>query len=784
MNSKEISALALATLLLLGLIFIEPFRFIDNLFYDLNFALSSRPAGGQVVVVAFDSKSLSAVGMWPWNRSQIAELIEKINVCNPRVIALDILLAKREGREHNEKLAMALKNVNQCVVPFRALAFSEQKPTQPLEIPPHLKRYRFLRLKNSDRLDQIHFYHATQFDAPDTLFSRHAHYSGFLNISTSTTSQKLREVIHVIKAGDEYFSSFALAAVAAYHELTPEQFMLDGEAKVWLGKNSIPISTHAASAFINFRQVPIVSAVDILNSSFKREILNDKLVFIGVVDPVESSDFFATPIGAQFAGVKVWANAALDIFDGAYIKDGGGIFGVLNYLLALFIFPGLAVLFSHRHRGLGVLLGLLVLASSLLAGHVLFRQYHYFWNPVHHLFAWLFSLIWLATRKMPAIPTVIEPLRLEAVDESDVEILPPPAEDGSPVPLPKTATTDHVLHTLAGEVATVVMRPGSPPGGPTSDRKPPATAPLPSTGEKAQLLQTIGGSRIVKVLGSGGMADVYLVWNPRMEVYRAVKVLKPDQPEAFQKRFETEIRIFSKLDHPNIVHCYAVGEWHSLPYVEMEFINGASLEEMLRKCGALSCEQAAIIALLICRALDYAHNLRLSIYGQTYNGIIHRDLKPANVMISRIGRVKLTDFGIARPLEVHLHTTDSANVVGTLPYLSPEQLDGQEIDAQADIYALGLTLYEMVTGVRAFPQKEVSALIGAKMQGKLSRPLVVSPELPRPLLDIIDAAIRPDKKERYANTRLLMADLERFLRDRLQKPGYLYLQEFVNRYWT
>ena len=164
--------------------------------------------------------------------------------------------------------------------------------------------------------------------------------------------------------------------------------------------------------------------------------------------------------------------------------------------------------------------------------------------------------------------------------------------------------------------------------------------------------------------------------------------------------------------------------------------------------------------------------------------IVHRDLKPANVLISRGGRIKLTDFGIARPLSTNIHTMDTGNIVGTLPYLSPEQLDGKGIDAQSDIYALGITMYELLTGKRAFPQKEISALIKAKSLGKINVPLTASSGVPKQLVDIVNKAIETDKQFRYRDANEMVIELENFIRSRAEEPGYRHLRELVNRFWS
>jgi serine/threonine protein kinase len=245
-------------------------------------------------------------------------------------------------------------------------------------------------------------------------------------------------------------------------------------------------------------------------------------------------------------------------------------------------------------------------------------------------------------------------------------------------------------------------------------------------------------------------------------------------------RFETEIRILSKLMHPHIVQFYGVGEWHGLPYIEMEYVPGASMDDVYRKCVTLTSQEAMAVGIVVCRALHYAHTLATTIYGKTYKGVIHRDLKPANIMISKSGRVKLTDFGIARPTEVSLHTLEIGKVVGTLPYLAPEQLDGSDITAAVDIYALGATLYEFVTGERAFPQIDLNALVTAKASGKV-KPLPGS--LPPDLVRIINRAMALRANERYATAQEMEKDLEKALRPLLPpgKPAFGIFKELVKR---
>ncbi len=276
------------------------------------------------------------------------------------------------------------------------------------------------------------------------------------------------------------------------------------------------------------------------------------------------------------------------------------------------------------------------------------------------------------------------------------------------------------------------------------------------------------------------MADVYLIWHPRMEVYRAVKVIKPDQPAQWMDRFETEIRIFANLNHPNIVQCYGVGEWYSLPYLEMEYVSGATIEDILNKCNSLTPIETLAIGVLVCRALNYAHHQVVTVYRKRYKGIIHRDLKPANILISKTGQIKLSDFGIARPGAVSLHTVDSGKVIGTLPYLSPEQLEGKALSPSTDLYALGATLYELVTGCRVFPQTEVSTLITAKSKGSFKK-LKCSTDLPEAFINTIERSMAVNPEKRFASAKDMGKALEKILYGMIQDKDIFILENLVNR---
>jgi serine/threonine-protein kinase len=270
----------------------------------------------------------------------------------------------------------------------------------------------------------------------------------------------------------------------------------------------------------------------------------------------------------------------------------------------------------------------------------------------------------------------------------------------------------------------------------------PYQSPMPKVGDK------IGPNRIMLLIGEGGMANVYKIWHEGLEVTRALKILKNASDKELRDRFFTEAKILADIHHPNIVEIHNIGYWEqNVPFIEMEFIDGASIRDLLTKHFHFPLPAALITAYFVCQALHYAHIKDYTLYGKVYKGLIHRDIKPDNIIISRDGIVKLMDFGIARPTEVSLHTI-GGKVMGSLAYLSPEQLEGKDIDHRSDIFSLGSVLYEMITGQRAYPQKTISELVRHKSKGEFAPVDSLGIAIPPSVVETIhkSMALSPDER--------------------------------------
>ena len=273
------------------------------------------------------------------------------------------------------------------------------------------------------------------------------------------------------------------------------------------------------------------------------------------------------------------------------------------------------------------------------------------------------------------------------------------------------------------------------------------------------MLELIGRYRIQEQIGEGAMADVYRAHDPHIDRSLAIKVLKAEYREhaEYTARFLREARAAGALSHRGIVTIYDVGEADGFPFIVMELLAGEPLSEVLKR-GALQPSQVIGICIQLADALAYAHN----------QGVIHRDIKPSNIILSTDGTsIKLLDFGIAQlaeadPLfEEESFRTQIGQVIGTPRYMSPEQALGQEMDARSDVYSVGIVLYEMLSGRRAFTGASAPALTAQILKSDPTPLAEVAPDCPRGLQFITHKAMAKEPAQRFSNAGRLADALRR-----------------------
>ena len=257
---------------------------------------------------------------------------------------------------------------------------------------------------------------------------------------------------------------------------------------------------------------------------------------------------------------------------------------------------------------------------------------------------------------------------------------------------------------------------------------------------------------ILSKVGAGGMSDVYKAKDHILSRFVAIKVLKQEFSEdsSFVTKFRAEAQSAAGLEHPNIVNIYDVGSENGLYYIVMEYVEGITLKTYIEKKGQLSFKESASIAIQVARGIEAAHN----------KNIIHRDIKPQNIIISTDGKVKVTDFGIAKATSSN---TISSDVMGSVHYASPEQARNGFVDGRSDIYSLGIVMFEMVTGRVPFDGDTTVAVALQHLQEEIAKPSIYAPDLPISFEKIILKCTQKTPDRRYQTIEELLTDIRRSL---------------------
>ncbi len=273
-----------------------------------------------------------------------------------------------------------------------------------------------------------------------------------------------------------------------------------------------------------------------------------------------------------------------------------------------------------------------------------------------------------------------------------------------------------------------------------------------SAAQGEQLVGTLLADRyeIISLLGQGGMGAVYKAHDTELERLVAIKLIRPDlasNPEIL-RRFKQELILAREVTHRNVIRIFDLGQAKGFKFITMEFVEGRDLRAVLRERGKLPPEEAVRIISQVCRALESAHAA----------GVVHRDLKPQNIMLDAKDRVYVMDFGIAHSLETPGMTQTGA-LMGTPEYMSPEQAKGIKVDARSDLFALGIILYELLTGVSPYKADNALAMLLKRTQERPQPPAELDPTIPKPISDVVMKCLEIDRDQRYSNAREILEDL-------------------------
>src|SRR4051812_20991895 len=276
--------------------------------------------------------------------------------------------------------------------------------------------------------------------------------------------------------------------------------------------------------------------------------------------------------------------------------------------------------------------------------------------------------------------------------------------------------------------------------------------PIPTAIADSLIGKEVDGCRIVKKIGQGGMGIVYLAEHTKLKQQYVVKILNPAlvAAEDTVQRFFREAQSVARLNHPSIVGIQNVGQEGDYYYIRMEYVDGDTVENIVKEQKKLDWKLASKVVLDTAEALSHAHK----------KGIIHRDIKPENIMFTTAGVVKVMDFGLAKQVQAATKVSVTGQIVGTPFFMSPEQAGGKTTDARSDIYSLGVTFYYLITGVKPFNGKNLQEIFLKHFFYTPESPKIHTPDLPEPVCEIIRRCLKKKKKERYQSAAELAHDLK------------------------
>jgi serine/threonine protein kinase len=275
------------------------------------------------------------------------------------------------------------------------------------------------------------------------------------------------------------------------------------------------------------------------------------------------------------------------------------------------------------------------------------------------------------------------------------------------------------------------------------------------TNSRSRIGQIFGKCRILSLIGKGGMGKVWLAEHLFLKRKVAIKILARDLSENSEEmvRFEKEAIAAAALDHENIVAIHDIDEVHGRPFIVMEYVEGEDLEQHLQRKGPMPVLRAAEVVLEVCKALDHAH----------HKGMVHRDIKPGNILLSKDGKIKLTDFGLAMEMGKQELIGPDGTVTGTPHYASPEQIQGLPVDGRSDIYSLGVTFFAMLTGIRPFGGRTPDSVVRKHLESPRPSAREKRPLLARTIDAIVTRMMAVKREDRHPSARAVRRDLELFL---------------------
>jgi len=800
---------------------VSVFESLGRVIYSVQMRMDfpRNPGANIVAIVNIDDKSIRQLGPWPWPRQLIAEMIPLLKNNGAKLIALDFVFSEKErnpGLEEIRELQKALqerqgtstkdptllnrlseierrldsdrlliKAVKESGIVYLPLMGRFGEYDSELVLPEEsLVKKNSLKIKAPfAKITPV-----TQLAGPFSELAESARGLGHVTLPPNKASRGQTHLL-LVDYRSNIIPSLPFRLSVDFLGKKAEEVIMPGKG-IKPKDTLIPASN--GEMLIKFkgtgRSFPYYSFVDILNVKKVPSVFDGKIVLIGYT--AEDASKISTPVDPGLPQVELTANVIDNIVHGRYLVRPPFMVYV-EALLILLLCLGASLLMSRYGFSNRMGITVTLIFFVFLLGFVLFAVLNVWFNIVYIALALLAVFFEYSIRDAVVTQRTlgltskesIETNRMLGLSLQSQGLLDLAFEKFRKIPL-DDAMKDVIynlgldyerkrMYNKAVAVYEYIAKAGKEfrDLGERIPKLRSLISPMMMGSQEIRqdgkiifsddlgIKPTVGRYEVVSELGQGAMGIVYKAKDPRINRFLAIKTIRfSDEFEAekireIKDRFMREAQIAGKLAHPSIVAVYDVGEDYDLTYMAMEYLEGESLQRFCKKGFLLPLRKALFVVSEVALALDYAHR----------QGVIHRDVKPANIMVLKDGKVKVTDFGIAKA--VSSSQTKSGIVLGTPNYMSPEQINGQEIDGRSDIFSLGVVFFELLTGVLPFRGKNLTNLFYEITQVKHPSPREINPKVPNPVEQIVDKALSKDPEQRFQTC----SDFARYLKTMINR---------------
>jgi len=647
---------------------------IRDIFFRVRGPVSPNP---QLTIVAIDDQSIAHYGRWPWPRARIAALIHKLTEAGARTTGIDIsfLPSRTQAKpispeaeftplyrwldldveskplvSNDHLFAMAIKKAGNVILPFY---FEFKGDTQEANsgISETLAHSAYLLFDDVNRLPSLPLLRGSKVFPPTQSLGEAATGLGCVNAYLDRDGV-LRSDPAIIGFKDQYFPSMGIQLGRSYLGLSWAEVKVNSGKSILIGEHLVPTDDRgfvALNYYGGLESFPYISYKKLMEGKFKPEVLKDKLVLVGV-SAAGLHDLWPTPFGPGYPGMEKHATVVANILDQCFIVRSE-FNGVAEVLFMFLTAVALGTVGVGRRSWILWLFAVLLLGLAVAGSYWGFTVHHLWFEPLFPvllIFFLTFALQVVSLRSPVIAPDKVKETRFEAIE-----------------------TMAAASSELLGE----------------------------------EEVTTVGRYQIEGELGHGAMGVVYKAVDPTIGRSVAIKTIRLDQSLAseqlidLRKRSLQEAQVAGRLSHPNIVTIYDVVEKGGNLFIAMEYIEGQELSNFCETETLLKPRQVTTIIAHICNGLDYAHK----------EAVVHRDIKPSNVMLLQDGRPKIMDFGITKLISSD--ATQTAAMMGTPSYMSPEQIDLEKVDGRSDLFSVGAMFYELLSGQRPFTGPTITAIL-------------------------------------------------------------------------